>query len=331
MANILDNDILVAENFLKAGNLHRAEEICQEVLQQRHDHLGAFLCLFDVHLEKNNYQAAYDLCHWRLTRRPECPDSYICQLIATALVSQDNHELDIARRSKGEALMVKIRTRLANYPLTLMRAEILYSYYFLDPKETLKLIKQARKEGQLNPAWLTSIEDHILINTHNLGLARTALQKRLELNPQNPIALQDYARINFFCGRLLSAIKYARQARRLNPKSARKNQEIIIAAMISLIPLFWAGHIMISLTQLIASKLAEESAMVVKFFGLIAIIIAYAEILTHFTNIETQYEDVFRVIIVSIGLWAGYLIFFFGGISDKLSQNDRLVKISPKY
>lgn len=331
MMDDLDAQVDLAENFLRAGNINRAESLCQEVLDKRHDDLGAFLCLFDAHLARNNYQKASELCDWRLARRPECPDSHICKLVAFGTLSARDVTYDHVHRMNGEKFMAKLRRRLSDYPLRLARAEILYSIYFLDPKDTLRLIEKERLSGQLDPDWLNGIEARVDVYSGNTRRAKSALLKQLAENPQDADALQELAITYFYSGRLLSAIKYARRAKQAAPLQFAESQEVIIASLIGLFPFFWLGQLIITLTIFVTAKVDEELAWPLRFGGILAVVISYGSLLTRFIDIENGGQNLLLLIIIGLGLWSGYILFYFGEIGQKLSDRDKSIKLSKKY
>jgi len=331
MMDDLDAQVDLAENFLRAGNINRAESLCQEVLDKRHDDLGAFLCLFDVHLARDNYEKASELCDWRLARRPDCPDSHICKLVAHGTLSAREVTYDHVRRLNGENFMAKLRRRLSDYPLRLARAEILYSIYFLDPKDTLRLIEKERISGRLDPDWLDSIEGRVDVYSGNTRRAKSALLKHLAENPQDADALYDLSVTYFYSGRLFSAIKYARRAKQAAPLQSAESQEVIIASLIGLLPLFWLGQLIITLIIFITSKLDEEYAWPLRFGGILAVAIGYGSLLTRFIDIGNGGQNVLLLVIIGLGLWAGYILFYFGEIGQKLSGRNKSIKLSKKY
>jgi tetratricopeptide (TPR) repeat protein len=331
MMDDLDAQIDLAENFLRAGNINRAESLCKEVLDKRHDDLGAFLCLFDVHLARDDFQKASELCDWRLARCPECPESHICKLVAFGTLSARDVTYDHVRRIDGENFMFKLRQRLSNYPLKLARAEILHSVYFQDPRDTLRLIDKERLSGRLDPEWLKSIESRVNVHSGNTRPAKDALLKTLAENPQDAEALHDLSVTYFYSGRLFSAIKYARRAKRIAPLQSAKSQEVIIASLIGLFPFFWLGQIIITLTIFITSKIDEDIAWPLRFGGILAVAISYGKILSGVINLKSGGQNILLLMIIGLGLWAGYILFYFGEIGHKLSGQDKSIKLSKKY
>lgn len=327
----LDAQVDLAENFLRAGNINRAESLCKEVLEKRHDDLGAFLCLFDVHLARDDIQKADELCDWRLARRPECPDSHLCKLVSFGTLSAREDMYTHIRRIEGENFMFKLRQRLSNYPLRLARAEILYSVYFLGPKDTLRLIEKERLSGRLEPEWLNNIERNIDVHTGRTRRAKDALLKHLVENPQDADALHDLSVTYFYNGRLFSAIKYARRAKQAAPLQSAESQEVIIASLIGLFPVFWLGQIIITLTIFITSKLDEDLAWPLQFGGILAVAISYGSLLTRVMDLSNGGQNILLLIIIGLGLWAGYIIFYFGEIGRKLSGREKSIKLSKKY
>ena len=341
MVDNVNSQAHLARNFYRAGNLQRAKDICQEILQKQPNHWGAFTCLFDVYFERDELQANYDLCLKRLEQNPECPDSLIYQVIAYGRLCNSKYNYishqDLLR-IKGEHYLRKINTRLSNYPLKLSEAKILHSDYFLGSKQTLKLIKQARKIGKLSPKWLDSIESNIHVRNKNLLAAKKVFKKRLTDDPLNARILKDYAELNFFCGQLLSAIKYARQAKSLNPKNAKACQEIIIFALISLCPLFWLGHIIIFATLIISSQFKLKYAYSIKRYSLKFIPIIYFYLLLLLDpKLKQLISNTDIRIVADLALtfiiykWAKYLMFSFGNISRRLEEKRVSVKLSPEY
>ena len=343
MVTTINSQVHLAKNFYDAGNLQRAKEICQEVLQKQPNHLGAFLQLFTVHIEKGEFQAAHDLCLKRLEQNPECPDAHIYRLMAFIHLCYSDPNIDNKStrkelRRKSQNYMREIRTRLSNHPLTLRQAEIIYSEYFLGSKHTLKLIKQERRAKKLDTHFLDNCESRNHIRNKSLLAAKRALKKKLEREPLNAYALHQYAKINLFSGQLLSAIKYARQAQTLDPKNAKANQEIIIFALISLCPLLWPGHIVISLTLIISSQFNDIFADILKIFGIFIILMIYFYLLLFLDPMLKQLISNTDIRIVAdlalifiIYKWADYLMFFFGNISRRLGKKRVSIKLSPEY
>lgn len=331
MMDELDAQVDLAENFLRAGNHNRAETLCREVLEKRHDDLGAFLCLFDIHLEKDKLKDALELCDWRLARRPECPQSHLCKLIAYGTLSAQEVTYDHIRRIKGDNLMSKTRVRLANHPLFLARAEILYSVYFLDPQEAFQQIDIERQKGQLDSVWLDSIESRLQVHTRHTSVARHSVMKRLAENPHDADTLHDMSLVSFFSGRLPSAIKYARRAKQFAPEQSAINQEVIIASIIGLIPIFWIGQIIITLTLFITRNLEEYAATPLRFGGVLATVMSYVAIFSRFTNIQTTTNYYVLAALLCVAAWAGYIIFYFGDIGHKISGQEKSIKLSKKY
>lgn len=331
MTDELDAQIDLAENFLRAGNINRAEKLCKEVLEKRHDDRGAFLCLFDVHVAQNKMQEASDLCDWRINRRPECPDSHLCKLVAFGTLSARESTYDHILQMTGENFMSKIRLRLANYPLKLAQAEILHNLYFKSPQETLKRIDQERIKARLNPKWLDNIESSIDVHIGNTVRARTSLKKKLAENPQDAEALYDLAVTDFFSGKLFSAMKHAKQAKQYAPEQSAQSQEVIIASIIGLLPPFWIGQIIITLTVFITRSLEDYIAWPLRFGGVIAAVLAYSHLAQRFVKVETASGNIMLIFIILIGVWAGYITFYFGEIGSKLSERKSSIKISKKY
>ena len=331
MKDELHAQIDLAENFLRAGNIRRAEELCREVLKKRHDDLGAFLCLFDVLLVQNNLQKASDLCDWRLNRCPECPDSHLCKLVAVGRLSAQEATYEHILQMTGENLMSKIRLRLANYPLRLAEAEIIHSFYFQSNKQTLGLIKQERLKARLSPQWLDNIENAIDVYTGNTRRARKSIEKQLAENPQDANALYDLAVTDFYSGKLLTAIKHAKQAQQYAPEESAQSQEVIIASIIGLLPPFWIGQILITLTVLITKEIEDYFVWPVRFVGLIAVLLAYAHLLLRFVSLEAVNSNVLLVLLLLIMSWAGYILFSFGDIGRKLSRRKTSINVSKKY
>ncbi len=327
----LDAKVDLAENFLRAGNTNRAEELCREVLSQRHNDRGAFLCLFDIHMARDQIQEAFDLCKWRLARTPECPESHICKLIAFGRLSAQDPTYDHVRRMTGENYMSGLRLRLANYPFILARAEIIHSVYFLDSQDTLKLIELERQKGHLDPIWLNDIERSLNVHTGNTGLAKPALMERLSKNPLDAGALHDLSVVYFFSGRLFSAIKYARQAKKAAPEQSAESQEVIIASVMSLLPLFWLGHIIIVLTVFLGRSLEDYLAMPLRYGGLLGTILAYGGVLTHFLESEAGGNNIILIVILMVGGWSAYILFSFGSIGTFFSKRSKSVGLSKKY
>lgn len=331
MMDDLDVQIDLAENFLRAGNITRAESLCREVLEKRHDDLGAFLCLFDVHMAQDKTQDALELCDWRLARRPECADGHLNRLIAFGVLSNQEPDYDYVRQITGENFMSKIRLRLSNHPLKLAQAEILYSLYFLDPQDTLRLVNQERLQARLSSEWLDTIETVLNVETGNTVQARQLLVKRLSENPQDTDALHNLAVTDYFSGRLFSAIKYARQAQRTAPEQSALSQEVIIASIIGLLPIFWLGQIIITLTIFASRRLEDYLAMPLRFGGLIVMILAYGKLVTKFIELDSGGANIVLTVIILIGIWAGYILFSFGEIGSKVSGRKKSIKLSKKY
>jgi len=327
----LDAQIDLAESFLRAGNINRAESLCKEVLEKRHEDLGAFLCLFDIHLARDDLKKADALCDWRLARRPECPDSHLCKLVAFGSLSAREVTYDHVRRMSGENFMFKLRQRLSNYPLRLARAEILHSLYFMETQDTLRLIEAERLSGRLDAKWLDNIERNLDVHSGRIMRAKSALLARLAENPQDADALHDLSVTYFYSGRLFSAIKYARRAKQAAPLQSAESQEVIVASLIGLFPLFWLGQIIITLTIFITAKLDEEIAWPIRFGGILAIAVSYGSLLTRLVNIENGGQNIVLLAIIGLGLWAGYILFYFGEIGYKMSGRDKSVKLSKKY
>lgn len=327
----LDVQIDLAENFLRAGNINRAESLCREVLEKRHDDLGAFLCLFDVHMARDKTQDALELCDWRLARCPECSDGHLNKLIAFGVLSNQEPDYDYVRRITGENFMSKIRLRLSNHPLKLAQAEILHSLYFLDSQETLRLVNQERLQARLSPEWLDTIETILNVETGNTAQARHLLVKRLSENPQDTDALHNLAVTDYFSGRLFSAIKYARQAQRSAPEQSALSQEVIIASIIGLLPIFWLGQIIITLTIFASRRLEDYIATPLRFGGLIITMLTYGKLGTTFIELDSGGANIVLMVIILIGIWSGYILFFFGEIGSKVSGRKKSIKLSKKY
>ncbi len=331
MMDELDAQIELAENFLRAGNVNRAEALCKEVLEKRHNHKGAFLCLFDVHLAKDHMQKASELCDWRLARCPECPDSHICKLIAFGTLSSREYVYDHVHRMSGENFMNKLRRRLANHPLKLAEAEILYGVYFLDAQETQQLIRKERHHMRLDSQWLDGIESSLNVHTGNTGRAKEALLQRLSKNPQDAHTLHDLSVAYFFSGRLFRAIKYARKAKEIRPTQSAQSQEVIIASILGLIPVFWLGQIILTLTIFLTRNHEDYIAWPIRFCGLLAILLSYAGLASQFFNLETGSKNFTLLFIILIGVWGYYIFFHFGEIGYKLSNREKSIKLSKKY
>lgn len=331
MIDELDAQVELAENFLRAGNINRAESLSKEVLEKRHDDLGAFLCLFDVHAARDDMQKASELCDWRLARRPECPDSHLCKLVAFGTLSAKEVTYDHVRRMSGENFMFKVRQRLSNYPSKLAQAEILHGLYFLDPQETFKLIEQERLKGNLDPDWLNKIESSLNVYSGNAGRAKDSLLKQLSENPNDSYALHDLALTYFYSGQLFSAIKYARRAKTAAPEESADSQEVVIASIIGLLPIFWIGQIIITLTIFVTRNLEDYIAWPLRFGGLLATVLAYAKVLSFFVDLDKGGNNIILFAIILIGIWAGYIIFYFGEIGRYFSGSKKSIKLSKKY
>ena len=331
MMDELDAQIELAENFLRAGNIDRAESLCKEVLEKRHNHTAAFLCLFDIHAARDDMQKASQLCDWRLARSPECVDSHLCKLVAFGTLSAREDTYDYVRRMSGENFMVKLRLRLSNHPLKLAQAEILHSLYFLDSKDTFKLIDIERQKGQLDPSWLDRIEGSLDVHSGNTGRAKETLLKQLAENPQDADALHDLSVAYFYSGQLFSAIKFAKRAKQAAPTQTTQSQEVIIASIIGLIPVFWLGQIIITLTIFLTRHLEDYIAWPLRFCGILLLVLSYAGLISKYIWSGAGQENIVLLIVLGLGLWSGYILFYFGAIGYKLSGRDKSIKLSKKY
>lgn len=321
----------LAETFLRAGNDHRAEEICTEVLAQCHDHLGAFQCLFDVHLERDNFKQALDLCDWRLARCPTCPQTHLCKLVAFGNLCNEDVAYDYVKTMQGERFMATLRPRFENYPFMAARAEIIFSYYFLDAKETLDLIIQERTKGHLDPNWLDQLESSLGMRVGDMVGAEDFLQKRLSENAQDPYALHNLSVIKFFRGRLLSAINYARQAKRVAPERSAESQEVIFFSFLSLLPVFWPGHAVIALSLFLTRNFEDYLAFPSRFLAVVLTCVLYAQIYSLTLGQIGMGDTIQAVLILFFGLWAGYVLFYFGDIGTFFGKRAKSVKLSKKY
>lgn len=331
MTNKLDAQVELAENFLRAGNIQRAEEICRDVLQKDHHNLGAYEGLFSVHVAKRDYQAAYELCDWRLGRQPECPDTYVNKLVALAHLDADNWDYEFMRILKGKKFMAATRPRLANYPLHLAQAEVLYRVYFLDSQEAIKRIEYERQKGRLSPEWLDRLEASLTGYTGDTSRSRELLVRHLAENPQDFEALNELSITDYHRGRLFSAIKYARQAKRAAPEQAAMGQEVIIFSIIGLIPLFWLGQLMMSLTVLLSSRAADYVSASARYAGLILTVLAYGGICSKIMEQGFGNNNLLITVLIVIGIWVYYVLFSFQEISRSMTGKTKSIELNNKY
>ncbi len=331
MMDELDAQVDLAENLIRAGNLPRAEEICRDVLKERPDDLGAYDALFSIHLRRDELQAAYELCDWRLARCPECPDTYLNKLVAYGRLSALDMDYEPMRLAKGESFMTNIRPRLSNYPLRLAQAEILHAVYFKDTQAALKLVRYERDKGHLSPDWLNMIEASLGVYAGDSALSRDLLVQQLTENAQDFSALNGISVIDYYRGALFSAMKYARRAKRADPEQAALSQEVIVASLMGMIPVFWPAQIIITLSVFLSSKLEDYLAVVVRYGGVLATMLLYGFLSTKIMEMGYGNNNLMLLSVILMGAWTYYILFAFHDVGSYFSGRSKSIKLSDKY
>ncbi len=308
---------------MRAGNLNRAKDLCREILEKDDSHFDAFGTLIDVRLKQEDLLRARALCEWRLERHPECEDTNLTHLTVLGLIGE---------KAPGRKCIENLRLLLADQPISLQQAELLYSHYFGSKRQTRLLIKQARESGYFSESWLDGIEAENRSESGHIFSTIKLLRKSLIDDPENPDDLYALSVLSVFTGKLPSAIRYARQGRQIDPSIAPAFSEVIFAATVGFIPLVWAAQIYIVLNATLTTRLFWLFRIPFNLFfivlafaiqGLIFIPIAYLS--------EPLHEFVAGLSVITNLIWGLYLLFGFQKIGMARSKRDIDVGLSPDY
>jgi len=311
MSDQLNKNLAAAEALFSAGNISRAKEIAQDILHKQDDHVGAFNCLFDIYMARDDYASAIKLCKWRLMRCPECPDANLSHLIAFAHVEQEDISYAWSYNPKAEALMGNIRTRLRNHPYHLARTEIIYSYYFGETTETLALIENARNTGYVSRVWLDDVETNVSRRSGKILKSRKMLQEALAENPEDYDTVFSLSLTNYYAGFLFSSVKQAQIAKRLAPELSGLSQEIKIA--------FISGRFNTDLEGPVKLGIFYVSVLFCGF------------IVTRLMDMTSSLRVPLLIILGLNVVWSMYVLFSFLEIGNFWVKRKKSIKLSKKY
>ena len=331
MSDQLNKNLAAAEALFSAGNISRAKEFAQDILHKQDDHVGAFNCLFDIYMAQDDYASAIKLCKWRLMRCPECPDANLSHLIAFAHVEQEDISYAWSYNPKAEALMGNIRTRLRNHPYHLARTEIIYSYYFGETTETLALIENARNTGYVSRVWLDDVETNVSRRSGKILKSRKMLQEALAENPEDYDTVFSLSLTNYYAGFLFSSVKQAQIAKRLAPELSGLSQEIKIASLIGLCPLFWPAQIFITLSAFISGRFNTDLEGPVKLGIFYVSVLFCGFIVTRLMDMTSSLRVPLLIILGLNVVWSMYVLFSFLEIGNFWVKRKKSIKLSKKY
>lgn len=327
----LQNKTEHAQAMLRAGSYKRAKELCREILEKEDDNLEAFEILFETHMEQNKFVKALATCNWRLERVPQCAQAHMLKFLPLGNLKQ---------KKEAASLIKAIRHRFADYPFHLEQSEILYSHFFKSSGDTFRRIKNARKEGIINPAWLDEIESYERAKSGHIFSSQKLLAESLERNPENYDAIHNLAVTRFLVGRLFSAIKLARQAKRLKPERAAECNEVIFASFIGLTPMFWGGQFFIIWVATLTTRIPWLIRGPFNIAGFLLAFLIQGIIFTPLGilmggTVDEVHTPFTSVIVTIFGglqfFWIIYLLFGFQRIGQSLSDKKKNIKLSKNY
>jgi len=318
----LNTQAETARAFLSAGNLDRAQEICEQILQKQDDHLGAFDTLFDVYGQKDQPAKRLNLSEWRLERLPNCRDANLNLLIALGETQQKN---------RAYQHLLALRERLANYPAALVNAELIYSSHFEKPKKMLKTIKAAREQGLIETAYLDDLEKNARGQAGHVFISRKMLEASLRDNPEDFFTLYQSSIINFFTGRIFRAIKQAKQAREVDPKQAIMANEVLYASYISLIPFFFFAYLFVIGNATFVARLPFLLRIPFNYFFFFSTLILWSLMLTGLKQLGVLTDITVPIFMICHFGWLVYIFVGFQKIGPALAKRKKDKKLSKNY
>ena len=327
----LDNKTQHARAMFRAGNYKRVKEICREVLEKDDTNLEAFEVMFETHMAQGNMVKALSTCRWRLERVPECVDAHMLMLLPLGRMK---------RKKEAQALIKSVRARFSDRPFHLEQSEILFSHFFKNSGDTFWRIKKAREGGNISDGWLDEIEGYERAKKGHIFSSQKLIAEQLKRNPQNYDALYSLSVTRFLVGRLFSAIRLARQAKRLKPERAAECNEVILASYAGLFPPLWGAQFFIVWVATITTRIfwLLRGPFVICGFILAFIIQGLVfwplGLLMGGTaeNIHSEFtSNIVGAFALLQFLWIIYLLFGFQKIGPSLSDKKKNVKLSKKY
>lgn len=322
MTTDLNTQAETAKAFLRAGNLDRAQEICEQILQKQDDHLAAFDTLFDVYGHRDQPAKRIELSRWRLQRLPNCTDANLNLLIALGETGQ---------KERAYAHLLALRERLANYPAARVNAELIYSSHFEKPKKTLKKIKAAREDGLIEASYLDDLEEGERGRAGHVFTSRKMLEASLKENPEDFFTLYQSAIMNFLTGRIFRAIRQAKHARQADPKQAVIANEVLYASYISLIPFFFSAYLFAVGNATFVARLPFLLRIPFNYALFFATLLLAGFMLEAMSQIGVPKDFAAPVFMVCHFGWLLYIFLGFQKIGPALARRKKDKKLSKDY
>lgn len=327
----LDNKTEHARAMYRAGNYKRVKEICREVMEKDDTNLEAFEILFETHMALNDIVKALSTCNWRLERVPHCANAHLLKFLPLGRMK---------RKAEGKALIEAVRTRFSDRPFHLEQSEILYSHFFKNSGDTIWRLKRARDAGNISADWLDEIESYERAKKGHIFSSQKLIAESLERDPHNYDAVFTLAVTRFFVGRLFSALRLAKRAKRLNPQRAAECNEVIFACYVGLFPPFWGAQFFIVWVATITTRIFWLFRGPFNVAGFFLAFIIQAIILMPLGLLKDKAADgahnpvmasLMGFFIIFQFFWIIYLLFGFQHIGQMLANKKKSVKLSKKY
>ena len=310
-----------------AGNYKRVKEICREVLEKDDTNFDAFEILFETHMAKKDTVKALAICTWRLKRVPHCADAHLLKFLPLG---------QMKRRAEAKALIEAVRIRFSDWPFHLEQSEILYSHFFKNSGDTIWRLKRAREAGNICPDWLDEIESFERAKKGHIFSSQKLIAKSLERDPHNYEAVFSLAVTRFFVGRLISALRLAKRAKRLNPQRAAECNEVIFACYVGMFPPFWGAQFFIVWVATITTRIFWLLRGPFNIAGFFLAFIIQALILSPLGHLKDEPQNPIMETLTNFSIifqffWMIYLLFGFQHIGQMLADKKKTVKLSKKY
>lgn len=327
----LSHKVEHARALQRAGNYKRTKELCREILEKEDDNFDGFEILFETHMAQKSPHKALVACNWRLERVPNCSETHLLKFLPLG---------HMKRKKEATQLIESVRRRFGDHPFQLEQSEILYSHFFKNAGHTIWLLRKARETAIISEDWLDEIESFERAKSGHIFSSQKLIAESLKRDPQDYDALYSLAVTRFFVGRLFSAIRLARQAKRLKPERAAECKEVLFASYVGLLPPFWGAQFFIIWIATVTTRipwLLRGPFNIGGFFiaFLIQGLVMMPLGLLMGGNVDNPHNDATGTIVgifaVLQFIWIVYLLFGFQHVGQMFSDNKKDIKLSKKY